>query len=100
MAKAKAKAKEPALLERVVVGPKPIWAIDPETGERRAYNVGDTIWLPPHQAKSKARYLQAPEVAKAQLAAKAAEEEAVAKEEAETKISIEAAPTGGDSEES
>ncbi len=109
MAKAKAKeAPQEAPLERVVVGPKSVWGIDPKTGNRREYKVGETIFLPPHQAKSKARYLQAPEVAKALAAAKVAEDVEAEREAAEVPVASTptptsaptAAPAGGDSSES
>lgn len=97
---AKAKAKE-ELLERVVTGPKSIWHTDPKTGARHEYKVGDTIWLAPQHAKSKARYLQAPAVAKALASARKAEEAEAAKEAPEIKISATPAPAAeGDSAES
>ncbi len=108
MAKAKAKERNvrdqshDGLLERVIMGPKPLHCINYETNERYLAAVGDTVWLKPQHAKSKARYLQAPGVAKAQAAAKAAEEEA---EEAEAvsepvNVAIQADSEGGDSAES
>ncbi len=97
---AKAKAKE-GLLERVVVGPKPLHCTNYETGERYVAKVGDTVWLTPQHAKSKARYLQAPAVAKAQAIAKEAEEEEALKEAPSgAGIAIEAEAEGGDSKES
>lgn len=77
MAMAKAKAKE-ELVERIVVGPKPIHAHDPKTGERILAKIGDTVFLPARSAKTFARYLKAPGVAKAEAAVKAAEDKAAA----------------------
>jgi len=71
----KAKAKD-GLVERIVVGPKPIHAQDPKTGERYTAQIGDTVFLTARAAKTFSRYLQAPEVAKAEAAVKVAEEEA------------------------
>ncbi len=95
MAKTKANSE---LLERVVVGPKPLHCTDYETGVRFIAAVGDTVFLTPQHAKSKARYLQAPAVAKALANARKAEEAEAEKESPEIKIS--AAPSGGDSAES
>lgn len=90
MAKAKAAGKE-RLVERVVVGPKTIWAQDPKTGERFEAKIGDTVKLPLRTANTFARYLAAPEVVKAEAAVKKAEADAA----------DEAAPDeGGDSDES
>ena len=74
MAKAKAKGKS-GLVERIVVGPKPIHAQN-EAGERYTAQIGDTVFLTARAAKTFSRYLQAPEVAKAEAAVKVAEEEA------------------------
>lgn len=96
-----AKAKAEKLVERLVVGPKGIHGIDPKTGDRRHYAVGETIKLPAKSAKKFARYLEAPGVAKAKAAAKAAEEEAEADEgDAAEGTKAAAAPEGGDSSES
>lgn len=75
MAKAKTRAKE-GLVERIVIGPKPIYCRDPKTGDRIVAQIGDTVYLPPHTAKTFARYLQSPEVAAAEAAVAAAEAEA------------------------
>ncbi len=93
MAKAKAKAK---LLERVVVGPKPIWTVNPETGARHKAEIGETVHLAPHTAKKFARYLADPKVAKARAVAAKAEEDS-ADAEAEAPV---AAETEADSDES
>lgn len=100
---AKAKAKE-GLLERVVVGPKPLHCTNYDTGERFVAEIGDTVWLTPQHAKSKARYLQAPGVAKAQAKAREAEAAEAVKEDAEAPAPTPAPEaskeSGGDSEES
>ena len=75
MTKAKARA---GLVERIVVGPKPIHALDPDTGERYRAEVGDTVFLSARTAKTFSRYLKDPGVAKAEAAVKAAEEEVAA----------------------
>ncbi len=98
MAKSKANSE---LLERVVVGPKPLHCTNYETGVRYIAAVGDTVFLTPQHAKSKARYLQAPAVAKALASARKAEEAEAAKEAPEIKISATPAPAAeGDSAES
>ncbi len=53
------------LIERVVSGPKGIIGKD-KNGARKLYAVGETMWLTPQQARSKARYLCSPAVATAQ----------------------------------
>jgi hypothetical protein len=80
-------------VERIVVGPKPIWGFD-ENGERKCFEVGSTIRLPPHQAKSKARYLQIPGV----VAAQEAVAEAEAKAEAEANQAETAAQAASESD--
>ncbi|KKM27948.1 hypothetical protein LCGC14_1569640 [marine sediment metagenome] len=77
MAKAKANARD-GLVERIVVGPKPIHALDPDTGARYRAEIGDTVFLSARSAKTFSRYLKDPGVAKAEAAVKAAEEEAAA----------------------
>lgn len=94
-----AKAAKEKLLERVVVGPKPIHAQDKD-GNRYVAQVGDTVYLPPHTAKTFARYLADPKVAKAQAAAKQAEEASAADETAETPAPAAASDEGGGSDES
>ncbi len=99
--KANANANE-GLLERVVTGPKPIHCTNYKTGERYVAKVGDTVWLTPQHAKSKARYLQSPAVAKALDVARKAEE---AEAEKEAPPPAPSAPSisvtaGGDSAES
>jgi hypothetical protein len=98
------KAKE-KLVERIVIGPKPIHAHDPETGARIVAQIGDTVFLPARSAKAFARYLKDPKVAAAEAAVTAAEAEAEASEpEAEApEPSPKEAPSeseGGDSDES
>lgn len=73
MAKAEASVKE-ALVERVVMGPKGIHCHDPKTGDRIFAKVGDTVHLPVRSARKFARYLEAPEVAKAKRKVAKAEE--------------------------
>lgn len=70
MAKASKKEK---LVTRVVVGPKGIHHIDPKTGERRYFDIGEPIQLSAKSAKAFARYLEAPGVTKARAAVKEAE---------------------------
>jgi len=55
------------LVTRIVIGPKPIHGYDAE-GKKCIYGVGETIQLTPNAANRFARYLQSPEVAKAQVA--------------------------------
>ncbi len=90
MAKAKAKAEK--LVERVVVGPKGIW-VNTDDGSKRLAGIGETVKIPAKSAKAFARYLEAPGVAKAKAAAKAAEDEAAADEGDEND---EAEETSGD----
>lgn len=68
------------LVERLVVGPKPIHYHDPKTGERKLGNIGDTIRLPARSAKAFSRYLISPEVAAARAKAEAAEAAEAAEE--------------------
>ncbi len=107
---AKAKARD-GLVERIVVGPKPIHALDPDTGARYRAEIGDTVFLSARTAKTFSRYLKEPGVAKAEAAVKAAEEEAAAEgaEDATTTSEVIQAPSpkeapseseGGGSEES
>ena len=79
---AKAKAKAPKMVTRVVTGPKGVWVDDPDsdTGSKRLAGIGETIKITAKSAKAFARYLEAPGVAKAKAAAKAAEEEAASDE--------------------
>ncbi len=91
------------LVERIVKGPKPIHGVDLKTGERKVYNVGDTIMLPAGTAIAKARYLEIPAVAEAQAAAAKAEADALAEAQATAAAPPPApavADSGGDSSES
>lgn len=98
MAKAKAKEK---LVERVVIGPKGIHAHDPKSGDRIFAKVGDTVFLPARSAKKFARYLEAPEVAKAKAAvAKAEAEAAVDPDVVAAKVGLSDAKADASAEES
>lgn len=66
-----AEAKQ-ELVERVITGPKGIWAID-DKGNRYLAKPGETVKLSTRTAKSFARYCEAPNVAAAK--AKVREEE-------------------------
>ncbi len=96
-----AKAKAEKLVTRVVVGPKGIHHVDPKTGERRYFDIGETIKLTAKSAKSFSRYLEAPGVAKAKAAVKAAEQADVDtgddEPEAEAEAEAEDEDEGGDS---
>lgn len=70
---------EARTVTRIVKGPKSIVAYDSK-GKKRTYAVGDEVQLPPHAAKSFARYLTTPELAAAEQAVKDAEEKAAAEE--------------------
>ena len=68
------------LVERIVKGPRPITAYD-EKGAKHTYQIGETVHLPPHAAKSFARYLTTPEVARAEKVRAEAETKAAAEAE-------------------
>ncbi len=68
--------KTPKLLERVVVGPKSYFGIDPKTGNRKTYGPGSNIMVTQAQARAFPHRLADPKVIEAQEAAKKAADEA------------------------